>query len=88
MGKSGTTNRINLVKCHTKYTFLLSDSYVEVISMTNLKLSDGVVIALLIIFAAIVVYLLSPLIIAVLIIAIGYFVYRWYTNHQRMNRYA
>lgn len=74
--------------CHPEYTFILSDGYAEVIRMTSLKISDGVVIAILIIVAAIVVYLLSPLIIAVLILAIAYFVYRWYTNHQRMNRYA
>ena len=56
--------------------------------MTNLKLTDIVIIAILIIVAAIVIYLLSPLIIAVVIIAIDYLVYRWYTNSRKMNRYA
>jgi Flp pilus assembly protein TadB len=56
--------------------------------MTNLKISDIAIIAVLIVVAAIVVYLLSPLIIAVVIIGIAYFVYRWYTNYKRTKRYA
>ena len=56
--------------------------------MTNLKISDIAIIAVLIIVAAIVVYLLSPLIIAVVIIGIAYFIYRWYTNYKRTKRYA
>ena len=56
--------------------------------MNNLKLRDIAIIAILIVFAAVVIYLLSPLIIAVAIIAIAYFVYRWYTNNKRINRFA
>lgn len=58
------------------------------VRMDNLKLRDIAIIAILIIFAAVVIYLLSPLIIAVVIIAIAYFVYRWYTNNKRINRFA
>ena len=45
-----------------------------------LRTLDWVVIAALVIVAAIVIYLLWPLIIA--IIAAGYFIYRWYTGRR------
>jgi hypothetical protein len=41
-----------------------------------------VVIAVLVIVAAIVIYLLWPLVIAIAIIAAGYFIYRWYTGRR------
>ena len=56
--------------------------------MTDPKLSDIAIIPVLVVVAAVVIYFLSPLIIAVVIIAAAYFVYRWYTNYKRMNRYA
>jgi hypothetical protein len=47
-----------------------------------LRTLDWVVIAILVIVAAIVIYLLWPLIIAIAIIAAGYFIYRWYTGRR------
>ncbi len=47
-----------------------------------LNMLDWLVIAVLVILAAIVIYLLRPLIIAIAIIAIGYLIYRWYTNRR------
>ena len=47
-----------------------------------LRTLDWVVIAALVIVAAIVIYLLWPLVIAIAIIAAGYFIYRWYTGRR------
>lgn len=47
-----------------------------------LNMLDWLVIAVLVILAAIVIYLLRPLIIAIAIIAVGYLIYRWYTNRR------
>ena len=47
-----------------------------------LRTLDWAVIAVLVIVAAIVIYLLWPLVIAIAIIAAGYFIYRWYTGRR------
>jgi Flp pilus assembly protein TadB len=46
------------------------------------SIADLFVIVVLVIIAAIVIYLLRPLIIAIIIIAVGYFIYRWYTKRE------
>jgi hypothetical protein len=43
---------------------------------------DWVVIAVLVILAALVIYLLRPLVIAIAIIAVAYLIYRWYTGRR------
>jgi Flp pilus assembly protein TadB len=45
---------------------------------------DIVIIVLLAIIAAIVIYFLRPLIIAIVIIAVAYFIYRWYVKRKRV----
>lgn len=47
-----------------------------------LRTLDWLVIAVLVILAAIVIYLLRPLIIAIAVIAVGYLIYRWYTGRR------
>jgi uncharacterized protein YqgC (DUF456 family) len=47
-----------------------------------LRTLDWLVIAALVIVAAIVIYLLWPLVIAIAIIAAGYFIYRWYRGRR------
>jgi hypothetical protein len=47
-----------------------------------LRALDWVVIAVLVILAALVIYLLRPLVIAIAIIAVGYIIYRWYTGRR------
>jgi hypothetical protein len=47
-----------------------------------LRALDWVVIAALVILAALVIYLLQPLIIVIAIIAVGYIIYRWYTGRR------
>ena len=47
-----------------------------------LRALDWVVIAVLVILAAMVIYLLRPLVIAIAIIAVGYIIYRWYTGRR------
>jgi hypothetical protein len=47
-----------------------------------LRMLDWVIIAVLVIVAAILIYVLWPLVIAIAIIAAGYFIYRWYTGRR------
>jgi hypothetical protein len=47
-----------------------------------LRALDWLVIAVLVILAALVIYLLRPLVIAIAIIAVGYIIYRWYTGRR------
>jgi len=47
-----------------------------------LNILDILVIAALIILAAIVIYLLRPLIVVLMIIGVGYLIYRWYTRRK------
>lgn len=47
-----------------------------------LRALDWVVIAALVILAAIVIYLLRPLIVVIAIAALGYLIYRWYTGRR------
>ena len=47
-----------------------------------LRTLDWVVIAALVIVTAIIIYVLWPLVIAIAIIAAGYFIYRWYTGKR------
>ena len=48
----------------------------------TLNIIDIIVIAVLVIIAALIIYLLRPLIIAIVIIAAGYLIYRWYTKRK------
>jgi hypothetical protein len=47
-----------------------------------LRTLDWVVIAALVILAALIIYLLQPLVIVIAIIAVGYIIYRWYTGRR------
>jgi putative flippase GtrA len=47
-----------------------------------LRALDWVVIAVLVTLAALVIYLLRPLVIVIAIIAVGYIIYRWYTGRR------
>jgi hypothetical protein len=48
----------------------------------TLRMLDWVVIAVLVIVAAVLIYVLWPLVVAIAIIAAGYFIYRWYTGRR------
>ena len=43
---------------------------------------DWVVIAVLVIVAAVLIYVLRPLVIVIAIAAVGYLIYRWYTGKR------
>jgi Flp pilus assembly protein TadB len=47
-----------------------------------LSILDIVVIAVLIILAAVVIYFLRPLVIVLVIIGVGYFIYKWYKRRK------
>jgi hypothetical protein len=49
-----------------------------------LNVLDIVIIVALIIVAAIVIYLLRPLIVVLVIIGVGYFIYRWYKRRKAL----
>jgi hypothetical protein len=55
---------------------------ISVIMARPLRALDWVVIAVLVILAALVIYLLQPLVIVIAIIAVGYIIYRWYTGRR------
>jgi hypothetical protein len=48
----------------------------------QLNLLDWIIIAVLVIVAAVVIYLLQPLVIVIAIAAVGYLIYRWYTGRR------
>ena len=47
-----------------------------------LNILDIVVIAALILVAAIVIYLLWPLVVVLVIVGVGYFIHRWYKTQK------
>jgi hypothetical protein len=47
-----------------------------------LRALDWLVLGALVILAAIVIYLLQPLVIVIAIAAVGYLIYRWYTGKR------
>jgi predicted PurR-regulated permease PerM len=49
-----------------------------------IRVLDILVIVILILIAAALVYVFWPLILAVIIMAIGYFTYRWYTKRKQL----
>jgi hypothetical protein len=57
-------------------------SVISLIMARPLRALDWVVIAALVILAAILIYVLWPLVVAIAIIAAAYFIYRWYTGRR------
>ena len=49
-----------------------------------LRALDILVILIVVLIAAALVYILWPLILAVIIMAVGYFTYRWYVRRKRV----
>lgn len=49
-----------------------------------LNILDIIIIVVLIIVAAIVIYLLRPLIVILVIIGVGYFIYKWYKRRKAL----
>jgi hypothetical protein len=47
-----------------------------------LRTLDWVVIAALVILAAVVIWLIRELVVVIVIIAVGYIIYRWYTGRR------
>jgi hypothetical protein len=47
-----------------------------------LNTSDILVIVILVVVAALVIYLFWPLIVAIVIMAVGYLIYRWYMKRK------
>jgi hypothetical protein len=49
-----------------------------------LRALDILVIVILVLIAAALIYVFWPLIVAIIIMAAGYFAYRWYMNRKRL----
>ena len=47
-----------------------------------LRMLDWVVIAALVILAAVVIWLIKEFVVVIVIIAVGYIIYRWYTGRS------
>jgi hypothetical protein len=54
----------------------------EIVMARPLNLLDWIIIAVLVIVAAVLIYLLRPLVIVIAIAAVGYLIYRWYTGRR------
>jgi predicted membrane protein len=50
----------------------------------TLRALDILVIVILVLIAAVLIYIFWPLIVAIIIMAVGYFTYRWYTKRKRL----
>ena len=55
------------------------------ILMRALRVLDILVIVIIVITAAALIYIFWPLIVAIMIMAAGYFIYRWYMKRKRWN---
>ena len=58
-------------------------SSVQVILVRALRELDILVIVIIVIIAAALIYIFWPLVVAIIIMAAGYFIYRWYMKRKR-----
>jgi predicted PurR-regulated permease PerM len=61
----------------------LISSVQEQIMVRALRVLDILVIVIIVITAAALIYIFWPLIVAIIIMAAGYFLYRWYMKRKR-----
>jgi predicted PurR-regulated permease PerM len=61
----------------------LISSVQEQILVRALRVLDILVIVIIVITAAALIYIFWPLIVAIIIMAAGYFIYRWYMKRNR-----
>jgi hypothetical protein len=61
----------------------LISSVQEQILVRALRVLDILVIVIIVITAAALIYIFWPLIVAIIIMAAGYFLYRWYMKRKR-----
>jgi predicted PurR-regulated permease PerM len=50
-----------------------------------LRVLDILIIVIIVITAAALIYIFWPLIVAIIIMAVGYFIYRWYRKRKRFD---
>ena len=73
--------------CYTKRKNtlnLISNVQVQIL-VRALRVLDILIIVIIVITAAALIYIFWPLIIAIIIMAVGYFIYRWYMKRKRLN---
>ena len=51
--------------------------------MRALKTLDILIVIIIVLVAILAIYILWPLLVGIIIMAIGYFIYRWYTKKKR-----
>ena len=69
---------------NSKILNLISSVQVQIL-VRALRVLDILVIVIIVIIAAALIYIFWPLIVAIIIMAAGYFTYRWYMKRKRWN---
>jgi hypothetical protein len=67
---------------NAKILNLISSDQVQIL-VRALRVLDILVIVIIVITAAALIYIFWPLIVAIIIMAAGYFIYRWYMKRKR-----
>jgi Flp pilus assembly protein TadB len=69
---------------NAKILNIISSIQVQIL-VRALRVLDILVIVIIVIIAAALIYIFWPLIVAIIIMAAGYFIYRWYMKQKRWN---
>ena len=69
---------------NAKILNIISSIQVQIL-VRALRVLDILVIVIIVVIAAALIYIFWPLIVAIVIMAAGYFIYRWYMNRKRWN---
>jgi hypothetical protein len=67
---------------NAKILNIISSIQVQIL-VRALRVLDILVIVIIVVIAAALIYIFWPLIVAIVIMASGYFIYRWYMNRGR-----
>lgn len=70
---------------NAKILNIISSIQVQILvrALRALRVLDILVIVIIVIIAAALIYIFWPLIVAIIIMAAGYFMYRWYMKRKR-----
>ena len=69
---------------NAKILNIISSTQVQIL-VRALRALDILVIVIIVIIAAALIYIFWPLIVAIIIMAAGYIIYRWYMKRKRWN---
>ncbi|MDQ4056672.1 MAG: hypothetical protein M3156_04555 [Thermoproteota archaeon] len=69
---------------HKNTLNLISSVQVQIL-VRSLRVLEILIIVIIVITAAALIYIFWPLIVAIIIMAVGYFIYRWHMKQKRRN---